>query len=203
MTAEKKSSGRGRKKSSGKQEEILDAAIRLFLEKGYNATTTNDVCREANITKPSLYYYFDSKRRLFYDCHMRSIRQQLEPYLNRAESIQDARERIEFMVRQFTNIICEHPELRILIHETFSIKDHYFREIRSVWKRHYTLLKETIAELQTDNIISMTLKSSKAALFLLGMMTWITFWYDSDKARKKGDIADSAWKFATSGLSFT
>lgn len=202
MTSEEKQPDRRARKRTERRDEILNVAIRLFLEKGYTATSTNDVCREANISKPSLYYYFDSKRRLFYACHMRAIRQDLEPYLDRAESIQDPRERIEFMVRGFTNIICKCPELRILIHETFSIKDQYFREIRSVWKRHYTLLKETISELQAEKAIAMTLKPSKAALFLLGMMTWITFWFDYESTRNNNNVTDAAWKFAAEGLSF-
>lgn len=44
---------------------ILEAASRLFAEKGYANVSIRDVCREAKTTPPMIYYYFKDKRRLF------------------------------------------------------------------------------------------------------------------------------------------
>jgi AcrR family transcriptional regulator len=44
---------------------ILEAAGKLFAEKGYSNVSIRDVCREANTTPPMIYYYFKDKRRLF------------------------------------------------------------------------------------------------------------------------------------------
>lgn len=41
---------------------ILDAAEALLGERGYAATTVEDIARGAGITRPSLYFYFDSKQ---------------------------------------------------------------------------------------------------------------------------------------------
>jgi len=177
-------------------------ATSLFLEKGYSDTSTSDICTTAGISKPSLYHFFKSKRHLFFSCHMRSINQILEPFLDHASTIGDPDKRIRFMVRDFTRMICKNPELKVLIHETMTIKDQYFKEIRDVWKEHYLLLKATIAELQGKGWISINLKPSRAALFLLGMMTWITFWFDYGKTREADDVAETALRFALNGLSY-
>ena len=124
----------------------------LFLEKGYSDTSTSDVCRTAGISKPSLYHFFKSKRHLFFSCHMRSIDQTLKPFLDEASAIADPDRRIRFMIRDFTKMICKNPELKVLIHETMTIKDQYFKKIRDVWKEHYLLLKATIGELQDKRI---------------------------------------------------
>ncbi len=47
-------------------EEILSVAARLFREKGYRATTMEDIARELRVTKPALYYYIDTKHDLLY-----------------------------------------------------------------------------------------------------------------------------------------
>ena len=47
-----------------KKQVILDAALKLFAEKGYAATSTNDIIKEANISKGLLYNYFESKEEL-------------------------------------------------------------------------------------------------------------------------------------------
>ncbi|WP_273379352.1 TetR/AcrR family transcriptional regulator [Symbiobacterium thermophilum] len=45
--------------------EILDAALRLFAEKGYAAATNAEIARAAGVTAAALYYYFPSKEELF------------------------------------------------------------------------------------------------------------------------------------------
>ena len=193
--------GAEKKKTVLKKEAILDVATRLFLEKGYDATSTNDICNAAHINKPSLYYFFESKRHLFFSCHMRSIQTYLGPYLDQATSIPDPWERLHFIIREFTKMICRYPELKVLIHETMSIKDEYFTKIRTIWKRHYLLLKETISELRTKKVIETDISPSRATLFLLGMMTWMTFWFDPNRKEEIDDMAESALRFALQGLS--
>jgi len=180
------------KKKGIKKDYILDIAMKLFLEKGYSATSTADVCAAAGISKPTLYYYFTNKRHLFFSCHMRSIDNVLRPYIEKAAAIKDPKERLAFMVREFTRMICLNPDLKILIHETMSIRDEYFDEIRKEWKRHYILLRDTIQELQSSGKLSSRLEPSRAALFLLGMMTWITFWFDHSRQDQIDSIAEAA-----------
>ncbi len=40
---------------------ILDAALTLFREQGYTATTVDDLCRTARVTKGSFFHHFESK----------------------------------------------------------------------------------------------------------------------------------------------
>lgn len=43
---------------------LLGEAIRLFAAKGYRATSTREIVEAAGVTKPMLYYYFQSKEGL-------------------------------------------------------------------------------------------------------------------------------------------
>jgi AcrR family transcriptional regulator len=45
--------------------EVLDAALKLFLESGYDGTSMQAVADEAGVTKPVVYACFDSKDQLF------------------------------------------------------------------------------------------------------------------------------------------
>ncbi|MEW6258932.1 MAG: TetR/AcrR family transcriptional regulator [Thermodesulfobacteriota bacterium] len=44
---------------------ILDAAARLFSQKGYAGTSIREIVEAAGITKPTLYYYFRNKEELY------------------------------------------------------------------------------------------------------------------------------------------
>ena len=48
-----------------KREQILDGAHRVFMRLGFDATSMNDVTREAGVSKGTLYVYFDNKEELF------------------------------------------------------------------------------------------------------------------------------------------
>jgi AcrR family transcriptional regulator len=48
-----------------RREVILEAAARLFGERGYSGTTLDDVAAESKVTKPVLYRHFDSKKALY------------------------------------------------------------------------------------------------------------------------------------------
>ena len=45
--------------------QILAACEKLFLEKGYSATTFLDICKEAHVNQGSIYYHFKEKNELF------------------------------------------------------------------------------------------------------------------------------------------
>ncbi|MCC0720042.1 TetR/AcrR family transcriptional regulator [Clostridioides sp. ZZV14-6105] len=49
----------------GKREEILDAAIRLFLKYGYESTSVRMILNEVNGEVGMFYHYFSSKQELF------------------------------------------------------------------------------------------------------------------------------------------
>jgi AcrR family transcriptional regulator len=53
------------KSESNSSARILDAALTLFAERGYEATSTREICEQAGITKPTLYYFYKSKEGIF------------------------------------------------------------------------------------------------------------------------------------------
>ena len=44
---------------------IFKAAIKVFSQNGYNGTTMDDIAKEANVAKGTLYYHFKSKEEIF------------------------------------------------------------------------------------------------------------------------------------------
>jgi TetR/AcrR family transcriptional regulator, cholesterol catabolism regulator len=170
------------------REKILDAAVKLFLAKGFEKTSTADIVASAKLTKPTLYYYFTSKNHLLASVHLRAIERNLKPYIEKVKSIEDPVLRLHAMLREFTTVICTDPALRFLLHGTLTIKDKYSKDIKQVWKDHYLLLRNTIGELQSDGRFDDSVNASRTALLLLGMITWVTFWYDYSRGLSKKNL---------------
>ncbi len=191
--------GKRERTSQKKRDKIIQTTTKLLLKKGGLASTT-DVCAAAKLTRPTLYHYFGSKRNLLLSVHMEGIERDRKPYIAEALSINDPLKRLEYMVRTYTKNICLHPELKILIHDTLTTKDKYFREVKGEWKKHYVLLRDTIDQLRSEKIIRSDVKASWAALFVLGAMTWVTYWYDYAKKETANDIARRPSKWCSTAL---
>jgi AcrR family transcriptional regulator len=64
---------------------IVEAALRMFREQGYEATTMRAIAKEAGVATGNAYYYFDSKEHLiqgFYDRNQAAQRIAAEPVLS-------------------------------------------------------------------------------------------------------------------------
>ncbi len=51
--------------ASERRDQLFDVALSLFAERGYAATTMDDIAEAAGVTKPLVYQHFDSKRALY------------------------------------------------------------------------------------------------------------------------------------------
>lgn len=60
-----------RQQPEQRREEIVQAAIRLFCEKGYEGTTIRDIAREVGVAEGLIYHYFPSKNDLIWACWQR------------------------------------------------------------------------------------------------------------------------------------
>jgi TetR/AcrR family transcriptional regulator len=49
-----------------KQDRILNAAIKEFAQKGYDNASTNEIVKEAEISKGLLFHYFGNKKKMFF-----------------------------------------------------------------------------------------------------------------------------------------
>ncbi len=62
----KKSSAQGRKKSTLKREQIIEATLTLILKQGFNDTSMDQISELAGVSKKTIYSHFSSKVKLFH-----------------------------------------------------------------------------------------------------------------------------------------
>ncbi len=74
------------------QDKLMRAALKLFTQKGYSATTVRELVEVAGVTKPVLYYYFGSKEGLFLEL--------MRTHFGRLEAVVDVYRKGEGSVRK-------------------------------------------------------------------------------------------------------
>ncbi|EGF31536.1 Transcriptional regulator, TetR family [Oxalobacteraceae bacterium IMCC9480] len=71
------------RRKEARPQELLDAALALFVERGFSATRLDDVARIAGVSKGTLYLYYASKEELF----KAVVRENVVPLLGEAEAM--------------------------------------------------------------------------------------------------------------------
>jgi AcrR family transcriptional regulator len=75
------------------RERILDVALELFTEQGYDKTSLRDISERLGITKAALYYYFERKEEILLELHLR-MHQVGTAALDEIESVPDGPQRV-------------------------------------------------------------------------------------------------------------
>ncbi len=65
MSKKTKSGPKFRRRAADRPDEVLDAAVHLFMERGFAATRVDDIAAAAGISKGAVYQYFNTKQAIF------------------------------------------------------------------------------------------------------------------------------------------
>lgn len=107
-----------------RQDEILDAAARLFAERGYPDATIEMLAETLGVGKGTIYRYFSSKQELFLSAVDRGMRHAHEAIMADVADIDDPLERIQRATRTYLTFFAEHPEfVELLIQERAFFRD--------------------------------------------------------------------------------
>jgi AcrR family transcriptional regulator len=86
-----------------KRQQIMHGASQVFLEKGFDAASMNDIARAAGVSKGTLYVYFANKERLFVELISSEKREELFRVVNLDFDNHD----VEAVLKKFGRELCE------------------------------------------------------------------------------------------------
>jgi TetR/AcrR family transcriptional regulator len=95
-----------------KQNRIVNAAMKEFAQKGYDRASTNEIVKEAGISKGLLFHYFQNKKQLFlflYDYFMELLTNEIFKKIDLSES--DFFLRIQQVSIVKMDLLKDYPEL--------------------------------------------------------------------------------------------
>lgn len=193
-SSEKKQKERDEKKAA-----ILETAVRLFNQKGFRASSLDDVALALNITKPTIYHYFKNKDEILFACVLRG----LDEVRQAAAEVKDVGgsgyDRLRALMRNYAN--CMTQEFCICItrtgdHELSEKSRKRFREI----KREIDL---TVREIVEDGMQDGTIAKGNPVLvtfMITGALNWIARWFEEGGSLEREEIVDGAVNTLTAGL---
>ena len=172
-------------KSEATRKRVLDIAARMFRERGYAATTLNEVAKAAALKKGSLYYHFDSKEQLVEEVlsiGIARVSEAVEVALAKIPQSAAPESRLRAAVEAHLRSLLELGDYTSAAFRQFGQLPAEVRNRNVLHRRRYAeQWRELLSQLQVEGAIDPGLDLGRARMFLFGGMNWSTEWFDDHK----------------------
>jgi AcrR family transcriptional regulator len=182
-----------------KEREIVDAAVALFRDNGYHATSMQDIADAVGLQKGSLYHYLESKEDLLYRIALETISEynrQLEAIVGSdlpgAEKLLRAVDAHVLMQSRDVGTVT-------LLRDSGALRPDQREEIHGLTRRYAELVETIIADgIRSGEFRAVDVKMATFAI--LGACNWIHRWYAAGGRLHPGEISAAFGEFFLSGL---
>ena len=160
------------------QDEVLDKAVQLFWEKGYNATSANDLVKELGLSRSSLYDTYGDKRKLFIQSLNRYRNEVVEKTIKMIDNSTDIRQTIKdiFALVIEQDIHSKIPKGCFMVNSTVELSASD-KEIATIVEQNQkdieNAFEKAILKGQENGTIINTQKASHLAKFFYNSITGI------------------------------
>lgn len=177
---------------------ILDVAVGVFRERGYEGSSLEQIARTAGITKASIYYHVRSKEELL----ARGVGRALdalfavldEPEARRGAAVA----RLRYLIRRTIEITVERlPEVALLIRVRGNTRVE--RRVLERRREFDRIVAETMVEAQREGLRA-DIDPRLATRLLFGMLNSITEWYRPEGELDAAGLAEAVYRIAFEGL---
>jgi AcrR family transcriptional regulator len=179
--------------------QIIEVATALFREKGYHATSLDDIAERIGFTKPAIYYYFRSKEDILFEivdgvvhdalARMRAIADRDEPIVDRLHAI----------LVENTRVVLENLDANtVFYNERGLLSPERERMVRDR-EREYTQLIRDLYVIGVANDELVDVDPTVATSTLLGASIWAYRWFDDRGRLSSDEVADQVAGLLMSG----
>lgn len=166
-------------------EDLLDVSAALFAEKGYEATSMQDIALDLGVLKGSLYHYIDSKEKILFEI----IRKTYDLGVRNVGSVPadlPPEQRIRALVDRHIDFLLNNlAASRVLLHEAGALSGTY-RTVVDGQRGDYTdAFRQAIIEGQAQGVFRRDMNADYACNFVLGACNWVYRWHDETPVRSQ------------------
>ena len=182
------------------KQEIIDAAARVFMKRGFEAATVRDIARAANVSQGTLYYHIGSKTNALLELHNSFV----DVMIRRLSEVESAPLPPQRKVREFIGVMLEAVEsngdrMALWLRERRSLPPKGRAQLRAKADRIDDILRSILEEGRQNGCWrDVPLTSARMAIF--GMVSWATEWLDTSGPKSASELADDFADLVLTGL---
>ena len=180
---------------------ILRAAVKLFAEKGFDATTVQEVVSAAEVTKGALYHYFDSKDDLLYEIYHSLIGLQTADLDGIIARDLGAKETVRAILMNLVVTTAGRiDETAVFVREMHKLNSERMAAFRADRRRYQNTFRDVIAKAQAAGEFNAAVPADTAVLIALGVVNQLPNWYRPDGPKSPEQLGAEIADFVLAGL---
>lgn len=182
---------------------IYRTAAKIIADKGFAATSMNEIAEAAGMTKPGVYYHVKGKQDLLFSIMSFALDNLEAEVVELAREVSSPEERLRIIIRQHALLLTREPgaaeAVAILMDETRELDRERREQITRRKRAYFEFLRCTLDELRDAGRLR-AVDATVAAFSLLGMVMWIARWYRPDGRLAGNDVVRDVTEIAVAGV---
>jgi len=186
-------------------DEICKVAARMICQKGYDATSMSEIASAVGITKAGIYHHIEGKRELLFAIMSYGMDSLYNSVIVPARGIEDPEERLRAIITNHARLITSNSDpqgnnfVTIVVDETAGLMPAHRRKVNQRKRSYVDLIRHTLTQLKDQQKLR-DVDVTAAAFSLLGMIVWLSRWYDPRGRLSPDQVADDITSIALGGL---
>ena len=190
-----------RPREAGVRQRILTAAVDLFADHGYDATSVSQVITRAGVAKGGFYHHFASKDELLYAVYGDLITRQLEG-MNRilAEGLSPAEALRALIVDLVETTAASAREALVFSRELSQLGNRRIMQMRSQRRRYHNAVTRLVSEAQERGEFRTVASPEIVTFTIFGVINEMPRWYRPAGRMRPEQIATEVADLVLAGL---
>lgn len=186
---------------AGGDERVLQAAGRLFREKGFAATTVREIAAAAELLPGSLHYRYASKDELLVALMKRGVERAKAAVRAAIAGVEDPLERLRLGLRAHLELLCDGDDsLFVLLFDWRSLAASLRADVEAERRKLEAFWDELLLAAHASGRARPVLDLELVRQFGFGGINWVATWYRPGAGRTPAQIADAFWSYLAFGL---
>lgn len=185
-----------------KRDQIVAAAAKVFREKGYHQSTTEDIAAEVGMLKGSLYYYIQKKEDLLHAVVEKPVQEMVDNLRAIAASDAPVAEKIHLLIADHLRTFDQHyPHIFVYLQEiTHTSGADQNRPFSHVGTEYRRLIEQILCDGVDKGELRRDLDPTLTSLAIVGMCNWMHRWYRPSGKVPAERVADTFASLILDGL---
>lgn len=172
-----------------KRNAVLQAAAELFNERGFHATSLDDVAARLNVSKPTLYYYVKSKDEILIQCVNKGLQMALEGIEASRRAGGQAIDQLIACMRVYGTIVTMDFGMCIIRVGEEGLALEGRKQLRQLKAGIDNEFRRLVAEGVAQGALS-PCDAKLTAFAIAGALSWIAHWYRPDGPYSRDEVVE-------------
>jgi AcrR family transcriptional regulator len=183
------------------RERILNSAVDLFAERGYDATSVSQVIERAGLTKGGFYHHFASKDALLYEVYGDLIGGQLERMAAILARRLPPAETLRALILDLVESTAASSQRALVFwRELHRLGDEHTATYRAQRRRYHDTVRRLIRDGQESGTFAQVASPETITFTVFGVINEMPLWYRPSGRKKPAQIAAELSDFVLAAL---